>query len=178
MFADDVAIIATNFPLTAAQALDPEDPLLAPRGGPQLTRTRCQGEGRAGGIHVAVLGGMEGGEHATDYSSWFLWPTFSFQVYPGNVLNTYLWRAVKVAGTRVYRGWYNVDGARSEVVARLAQQDLSTTVTEDIRLVNSVQQGLASLGYRPGPLVIDPDQGVNSEHSIRAIHEWVLAAHE
>ena len=55
---------------------------------------------------------------------------------------------------------------------------VTTTVAEDIRLVNSVQQGLASLGYRPGPLVIDPEHGVNSEHSIRAIHEWVLAAHE
>ena len=27
---------------------------------------------------------------ATEYRSWFLWPTFSFQVCPGGVLNTYL----------------------------------------------------------------------------------------
>jgi hypothetical protein len=31
---------------------------------------------------------------------------------------------------------------------------------------------------RPGPLIIDPDSGVNSGHSIRAIHEWVLDAHD
>jgi len=115
--------------------------------------------------------------HATDYSSWFLWPTFSFQVYPGNVLNTYLWRPLNVAETLVYRGWYNVDGAASGTLSKLAEQDLTTTVAEDIRLVNSVQQGLASLGYRPGPLVIDPEYGVNSEHSIRAIHEWIRDAH-
>jgi len=40
-----------------------------------------------------------------------------------------------------------------------------------------VQQGIASRGYRPGPLIIDPEGGVNSEHSIRAIHEWILDAH-
>ena len=116
-------------------------------------------------------------EHAADYSSWFLWPTFSFQVYPGNVLNTYLWRAMDVTETLVYRGWYATGDTVPDTIARLADQDLATTVAEDIRLVNSVQQGLASLGYHPGPLVIDPDFGVNSEHSIRAIHEWVLAAH-
>jgi phenylpropionate dioxygenase-like ring-hydroxylating dioxygenase large terminal subunit len=27
--------------------------------------------------------------HVGDYQSWFLWPIFSFQCYPGNVLNTY-----------------------------------------------------------------------------------------
>lgn len=119
----------------------------------------------------------DGNEHAMQYSSWFLWPTFSFQVYPGRVLNTYLWRPVSVTETRVYRGWYNVDGSPSETVTKLAAQDLTTTVAEDILLVNSVQRGLKSLGYRPGPLVLDPEYGVNSEHSIRAIHEWILDAH-
>lgn len=117
-------------------------------------------------------------EHATHYSSWFLWPAFSFQVYPGNLLNTYLWRPASVAGTRAYRGWYGIDGEPSETITKLAEQDRDTTVAEDVALVNSVQRGLNSLGYRPGPLVIDPDFGVNSEHSIRALHEWVLEALE
>ena len=34
---------------------------------------------------------------------------------------------------------------------------------EDIDLVESVQRGLSSSGYVPGPLVIDPKNGVNSE---------------
>ena len=90
---------------------------------------------------------------------------------------TCLWRPINVAETLVYRAWYCVDGAPSESVSALAEQDLTTAVAEDIRLVNSVQQGLDNLGYRPGPLIIDPAYGVNSEHSIRTIHEWVLAAH-
>lgn len=85
--------------------------------------------------------------------------------------------AINVCNTLVYRGWYTVDGAPSSTVSTLSEQDLTTTVAEDIRLVNSVQRGLVSLGYRPGPLIIDPARGVNSEHSIRALHEWILDAH-
>ena len=44
---------------------------------------------------------------------------------------------------------------------------------EDIHLVESVQQGLKSKGYVPGPLVLDPSCGVNSEHSIRALQQWM-----
>jgi phenylpropionate dioxygenase-like ring-hydroxylating dioxygenase large terminal subunit len=116
--------------------------------------------------------------HSTDYSSWFLWPGFSFQVYPGNLLNTYMWRPGSVDYVGVFRGWYTVDGAPSEVIERLAKQDLETTVAEDVRIVNSVQRGLGNVGYRPGPLVIDPAFGVNSEHSIRSLIDWTLEALE
>jgi phenylpropionate dioxygenase-like ring-hydroxylating dioxygenase large terminal subunit len=116
--------------------------------------------------------------HATDYSSWFLWPMFSFQVYPGNVLNTYWWRPHGVGRTTMYRGWHAEDGARIDTVLDLAQQDLDTTVAEDIKLVESVQRGLGSRGYKPGPLIIDRDQGVNSEHSIQALKHWTLEALE
>ena len=117
--------------------------------------------------------------YAGEYSSWFLWPTFSFQVYPGNVLNTYVWRPHGHDRTTVWRGWYTRGGVDDETVRRLAVQDRATTVEEDIHLVESVQRGLASPGYEPGPLVIDPSgSGVMSEHSIAALHEWMRAAHD
>ena len=47
---------------------------------------------------------------------------------------------------------------------------------EDIHLVESVQRGLGSRGYRPGPLVIDPACGVNSEHSVAVLHGWMREA--
>lgn len=114
--------------------------------------------------------------HATEYRSWFLWPAFSFQVYPGNVLNTYHWRPTGPDSVTVYRGWYTEHGWDSEVIRRLAQQDRATTVEEDIHLVELVQRGLKSRGYRPGPLVLDPDCGVNSEHSIQTLHQWMREA--
>lgn len=114
--------------------------------------------------------------HASDYSSWFLWPMFSFQVYPGNVLNTYHWRPTSANSVTLWRGWYTVGGEDSEVISGLADLDRNTTVAEDIRLVESVQRGLLSKGYRPGPLVIDPDEGVMSEHSIGVLQQWMREA--
>ena len=118
----------------------------------------------------------EANEYAGQYSSFFLWPMFSFQVYPGNILNTYHWRAIDADHVTVWRGWYTVDGQKSEVISNLATQDRETTVEEDIHLVESVQRGLKSRGYVPGPLVLDPNCGVNSEHSIRALQQWMREA--
>ena len=112
------------------------------------------------------------------YSSWFLWPMFSFQVYPGNLLNTYHWRAVDADHVVVWRGWYSVGGADNETVRRMAVQDRATTVEEDIHLVESVHRGLKSRGYVPGPLVVDPACGVNSEHSIMHLQKWMREAVE
>ena len=121
---------------------------------------------------------LDANRHAGDYSSWFLWPLFSFQVYPGNVLNTYHWRPAGVDRVTVWRGWFTVGGADSETIRRLAMQDRGTTVEEDIHLVESVQRGLNSRGYRPGPLVVDPNCGVKSEHSIKILQGWMREAIE
>ncbi len=101
---------------------------------------------------------------------------FSFQVYPGNVLNTYHWRPVDAGHVVVWRGWYAVGDADGEIAIKLAVQDRETTVEEDIRLVESVQRGLTSRGYRPGPLVVDPVCGVNSEHSVKVLQGWMREA--
>ncbi len=114
--------------------------------------------------------------HALDYTSWFLWPGFSFQVYPGNVLNTYHWQAMDRRTTRVIRQWFAVDGVESDTLQRLAEQDLTTTVAEDVRLVEAVQRGLESGGYRPAPLIVNPAGGVASEHSIAALYGWLAQA--
>lgn len=116
---------------------------------------------------------LESNEFAGQYSSWFLWPMMSFQVYPGNVLNTYHWRAVDHENVMLFRGWYSVDGSDSDMLHELAVQDRETTVEEDIGLVESVQRGLNSRGYVPGPLVVDPNCGVRSEHSIEVLQRWM-----
>ncbi|WP_317055274.1 aromatic ring-hydroxylating oxygenase subunit alpha [Roseovarius rhodophyticola] len=115
-------------------------------------------------------------QHAGEYRSWFLWPMVSFQCYPGNVLNTYHWRTDGVDRCTVYRGWFTERGEESAVIRKLAIQDRETTVEEDIHLVESVQRGLGSRGYRPGPLVLDPGCGVNSEHSVATLQQWMREA--
>ena len=89
------------------------------------------------------------------------------------MLNTYCWREIDESNVNVLRGWYTLDGKRDEVVNQLAQLDLDTTLAEDIRLVESVQRGLNSRGYQSGPLVIDPEHGVNSEHSLHMLQQWL-----
>ena len=51
------------------------------------------------------------------------------------------------------RGWYAPGGARDETVLKMAEQDRDTTLAEDVLLVESVQRGLMSRGYRAGPLI-------------------------
>jgi len=114
--------------------------------------------------------------HFDEYSSWYLWPLFSFQVYPGNVLNTYHWRAHGPDQVTVWRGWYSVGGVEDDKIRTLAVQDRQTTIEEDIHLVESVQRGLRSRGYRPGPLVLDPNCGVNSEHPVMHLQSWMRQA--
>ena len=103
-------------------------------------------------------------EFAGHYSWWCLWPMMSFQVYPGNILNTYHWRPVDHENVVVHRGWFGTEKTDKNVLHELAVQDRETTVEEDIHLVESGQRGLNSRGYVPGPLVVDPQSGVQSAH--------------
>ena len=84
------------------------------------------------------------------------------------VLNTYLWRPGGTERSPVHRGWYTAGGMREEVIEKLAQQDLDTTVAEDVRLVNSVAEGIeverlyarppgAGSRFRRQQRALDPD---------------------
>ncbi len=162
-----------NHPTFASGVIKPETYDIQPQGHCLRHTTECQNLDK-----MSYEIDLNANSHAGDYSSWFLWPMFSFQVYPGNLLNTYHWRAHSVDQVEVIRGWYSVDGEESDVVRALAIQDRETTVEEDVHLVESVQRGLMSRGYNPGPLVLDPKGGVHSEHSVQALHQWLREALE
>ena len=110
------------------------------------------------------------------YGSFFLWPAFSLQIYPSGLVNTYHWQPLSVGDTRVYRGWYSRDGVVDDSLQKVIDLDRDTTFAEDLELVKRVQRGLGSMGYRPGPLVVNPDEGIDSEHSIAKLHEWMREA--
>jgi len=160
-----------NHPTFAKGVIKPETYDIRPQGHCLRHTTQCQSLDK-----MTYPVDLDDNEHAGDYSSWYLWPLFSFQVYPGNVLNTYHWRVVDTERVIVWRGWYTIDGQESQTIRKLAIQDRETTVEEDIRLVESVQRGLSSRGYKPGPLVINPKFGVNSEHSVGALQQWIREA--
>ena len=112
----------------------------------------------------------------SDYGSFYLFPLFSLQIYPGGVVNTYYWRPLAHNDTEVHRGWFSKDGVVDDQLQEVIDLDRDTTFNEDLALVKQVQRGLTSRGYRPGPLVMSPAFGINSEHSIRALHRWVIEA--
>ena len=117
--------------------------------------------------------------HALDYTSWFLWPaSLSFQVYPGNVLNTYVWQAVDHRTTRVIRQWFAADGVEPELIESLAEQDLHTTVAEDVRLVESARRRLWTRGGFPRSFLAptDADSAVWREQFIRTYLERDIPA--
>lgn len=159
-----------NHPTFASGVIRPETYDIQPQGYCLRHQTECNSLDQ---MSYDIQSGFANNDR---YSSWFLWPMFSFQVYPGNLLNTYHWRAVDAGHVVVWRGWYSVGGEDNETVRRMAVQDRATTVEEDIRLVESVQRGLRSRGYVPGPLVLDPACGVNSEHSILHLQQWMRDA--
>ncbi|KIC41882.1 (2Fe-2S)-binding protein [Ruegeria sp. ANG-R] len=159
-----------NHPTFANGVVRPETYDIQPQGMCLRHTTECQS------LENMTYDIESGFDHFDEYSSWFLWPMFSFQVYPGNVLNTYHWRALDANHVVVWRGWYSLGGVDDPKVRQLAMQDRATTVEEDIRLVESVQRGLHSRGYKPGPLVIDPKGGVNSEHPVMHLQQWMRDA--
>lgn len=114
--------------------------------------------------------------NAQNYSSWFLWPSTSIQVYPGGVVNTYNWHPLQADQTRVTRGWYAKDGKLTPELETLIELDRTTTFAEDLTLMNSVQRGMYSKGYRPGPLILDPAETILSEHPVLALQQLVREA--
>ncbi len=161
-----------NHPTFATGVVKPETYDIQPQGYCLRHTTECQN------LEDMTYDINSGLPHSDEYSSWVLWPMVSFQVYPGNIINTYHWRVVDVDKVVVVRGWYSIGGAEDAVVRKLAVQDRETTVEEDIHLVESVQRGLNSRGYVPGPLVVDPNCGVSSEHSILHLQRWMREAVE
>lgn len=116
--------------------------------------------------------------NATKYASFFLWPTFSIQIYPGGVVNTYHWFPVDVENTVVHRSWFFGSPEPTPEQWEIIELDRTTTFAEDLTIIDSVQRGMKSRGYRPGPLVLDPSGVATtlSENTAFELKKLVLAA--
>lgn len=99
-----------------------------------------------------------------DYGSFFTWPVSSIQCYPGRVLNTFRWVPIAVDRTLLIREWWFDREDPTEQQQEVIELDWTTTVAEDFDLMDSVQRGVSSRGFRPGPL-IESDDGVATIHS-------------
>ena len=112
----------------------------------------------------------------SDYGSFYLWPAFALQVYPGGVVNTYHWRPQAIDRTRVHRGWFSAHGEVDAGLQKIIDLDRETTFAEDLKLVKNVQRGVQSRGFAPGPLMIAPGGGIGNELSVATLHRWLREA--
>ena len=60
------------------------------------------------------------------------------------------------------------------ICAKIAELDRTTTFAEDLQIVAQVQKGVENVGYIPGPLVLNPQEGIDSEHSVAVLHRLVF----
>ena len=119
----------------------------------------------------------EGGE---PYESFFVFPVSSIQCYPGGVLNTFRWVPLAVDSTVLIREWWFDTDTPTNEQAEIIDLDWHTTVTEDFDLMDSVQRGMRSRGYTPGPLIerLDGIATVHSEDTVAHLQNLVRTALE
>ena len=96
----------------------------------------------------------------------------SIQCYPGRVLNTFRWVPLSVNRTLLLREWWFANAEPTAEQMEIIELDWDTTVSEDFELMDSVQRGVSSRGYRPGPIINDPSgvATVHSENSVSHLH--------
>ena len=140
-------------------------------GDPAGTRAG-NGDGASAGTRAGNGGRAEAG-----YEAYFVWPVSAIQCYPGQVVNTFRWVPLAVDRTLLIREWWFDTADLTEAQSRLVSDDWENTVAEDFGIVESVQRGVASRGYTPGPLIEDPSGvcGVHSENSVRHLQDLLLA---
>ncbi len=112
------------------------------------------------------------------YGAFFVWPASSVQCYPGRVLNTFRWVPIAVDRTLLIRQWWFRAPTPTAEEQEVIDLDWETTVAEDLRLLASVQRGMRSRGYQPGPLVLDPSgvADTNSENPVLHLQDLAAAA--
>ena len=104
------------------------------------------------------------------FLTWWFFPLFALQVYPGGIVNTYRWKPLRVNTTGIEVDWWLPDSEPNAVEREIILQHRNTTFAEDGPIVDSVQRGLESgaLGY--GALVVDDACSSQSEHPIMAFN--------
>ncbi len=134
-------------------------------------------------IHHTAEGSDEAGytrsaEESDAYGSFFTWPVSSIQCYPGQVLNTFRWIPLAVDRTLLIRQWWFDTTEPTAEQQEVIDLDWSTTVAEDFDIMDSVQRGMNSRGYTPGPLIVNPSgvADVHSENTVPHLHGLLRAA--
>ena len=112
-------------------------------------------------------------DRSNEFGVWWMWPNFAVQSHPGSMVNVRQWVPIDVDHTHVFVDWYLPSSDPNEWEQQVFAEHAAGVFAEDIPIVEMVQEGLRSRGYRGGPLMADRDGTVLSEHAVAAIqHLW------
>ena len=103
---------------------------------------------------------------------WWLWPTTSFNVTPGQPsLNVFCMMPVETGVARQWGQLFEMPGNRPDP----ARQTYGVEVLgpEDVGLCEAVQRGLQSRGYTAGRFIHDPEGGETTEAAVHHFHKMV-----
>ncbi len=120
------------------------------------------------GASYSVSDATVSGRTREEFGVWWLWPNFAVQCHLGSMVNVRQWVPVNVDTTHVFVDWF-LPEAPGPAERQIFADHAAGVFAEDIPLVEMVQQGLGSRGYRGGPLMVDESSSVLSEHAIAAI---------
>lgn len=108
---------------------------------------------------------------SNEFGGWWLWPNFAIQSHPGALVNIRQWVPIDVNLTHIYVDWYLSSSEPNQWEKEVFADHASGVFAEDIPIVEMVQAGLSSRGYRGGPLMADGEGSVLSEHAVAAIQD-------
>ena len=113
-----------------------------------------------------------------EFLSVLIWPLSAIEVYPGGIVNSFLYLPESGGRTRQQVDWYFPESKLTPEGEELIEQHCATTLAEDVALCNAVQQGLASRSYDRGVLMVDAEGSELSEHAVAHLQRLVLEALE
>ncbi|MBP6346074.1 MAG: ring-hydroxylating oxygenase subunit alpha [Neisseriaceae bacterium] len=118
---------------------------------------------------------LEPGVTDASFSGFWLWPCTMFNVNPGGDFMTVIYEFPKDAHTTVqYYEIYFLNEELTQKQLELIEWYRTVFRPEDLRLVESVQRGLKSRGYRgQGRIMTDRQRSGISEHGIAHFHNLV-----
>jgi choline monooxygenase len=107
-----------------------------------------------------------------DHAVWYLWPNMALMRYPGRG-NFMVWRFVPDGAetTREEFDFFFETSTPTEQEQEAIRYIDAVLQREDIDIVESVQRGMHSPGFKRGPYLIDPKRSGLSEHGV---HHFTL----
>ena len=107
---------------------------------------------------------------AGDYGAYWTWPNVSFCFYPGGYFTIRQWLPVSWRKTIYRYRWFSDGTILAEDVRALMEKHKSTTGAEDEAVVSSIQSGMESRSFEPGPYIMGDGLGAMSEVGLRHFH--------